>query len=141
MSTILPSTSRELLAVGATLGVKVLDVAISGSTPAIEQGTVTLLAGGDGELFEAAEPIFQAFAKQYFLMGPSGSGKSMNLVVNTLLGAPLAGLTPTTCGERLALVQLYQALGGGWQQQWHSRRWSCPGAKRLVNPYRSRYWI
>lgn len=86
MSTVSPGTSRELHSEGATYGVNVMDVAISGSTPAVEQGTVTLLAGGDSEVFEAAEPIFQAFAKQYFLMGPSGSGTSMKLVVNTLLG-------------------------------------------------------
>jgi 3-hydroxyisobutyrate dehydrogenase-like beta-hydroxyacid dehydrogenase len=86
MSTISPGTSRELHKEGATLGVNVMDIAISGSTPAVEQGTVTLLAGGDAELFQAAEPMFQTFAKQYFLMGPSGSGTSMKLVVNAILG-------------------------------------------------------
>jgi 3-hydroxyisobutyrate dehydrogenase-like beta-hydroxyacid dehydrogenase len=86
MSTISPDTSRELHAQGARHGVNVLDVAISGSTPAVEQGTVTLLAGGDAELFKAAEPIFQALAGHYFLMGPSGSGTSMKLVVNAVLG-------------------------------------------------------
>ncbi len=86
MSTISPRLSRELHKEAAPYGVQVMDVAISGSTPAVEQGTATLLAGGDAEVFEAAEPIFQAFAKQYFLMGPSGSGTSMKLVVNDLLG-------------------------------------------------------
>jgi 3-hydroxyisobutyrate dehydrogenase len=86
MSTISPNTSRELHARGAKVGVQVLDVAISGSTLAVEQGTITLLAGGDAELFEAAEPIFRALASRYFLMGPSGCGTSMKLVVNTLLG-------------------------------------------------------
>src|SRR5882724_2053241 len=86
MSTISPNISRELHATGAQRGMKVMDVAISGSTLAVEKGTITLLAGGDAELFRAAEPIFRALAAQYFLMGPSGSGTSMKLVVNTLLG-------------------------------------------------------
>ena len=47
MSTISPATSRELHQLGATREVDVLDVAISGSTPAAEAGTLTLLAGGD----------------------------------------------------------------------------------------------
>jgi 3-hydroxyisobutyrate dehydrogenase-like beta-hydroxyacid dehydrogenase len=92
MSTISPGTSRELHAEAATHGVNVMDVAISGSTPAVQQGTVTLLAGGDAEVFEAAEPIFQAFAKQYFLMGPSGSGTSMKLVVNDILGISMQAI-------------------------------------------------
>jgi 3-hydroxyisobutyrate dehydrogenase-like beta-hydroxyacid dehydrogenase len=86
MSTVLPGTSRELHAQGAQRGVKVMDVAISGSTPAVEQGSITLLVGGDAELFQAAQPIFQALASHYFLMGPPGSGTSMKLVANTLLG-------------------------------------------------------
>src|SRR5215471_6030553 len=79
MSTISPDTSRELHEQGASHGVNVMDVAISGSTSAVEQGTLTLLAGGDPELFQAAQPIFQALANHRFLMGPSGSGTSMKL--------------------------------------------------------------
>jgi 3-hydroxyisobutyrate dehydrogenase-like beta-hydroxyacid dehydrogenase len=63
-----------------------LDVAISGSTPAVERGTLVLLVGGNAEVFHAAEPIFRALAVRHFLMGPSGSGTGMKLVVNTLLG-------------------------------------------------------
>jgi 3-hydroxyisobutyrate dehydrogenase-like beta-hydroxyacid dehydrogenase len=86
MSTISPESSRELHRLGVRGGFEVLDVAISGSTPAAEQGILTLLVGGDQNLFRAAEPIFQAVAKQYFLLGGPGSGTTMKLVVNTLLG-------------------------------------------------------
>jgi 3-hydroxyisobutyrate dehydrogenase/glyoxylate/succinic semialdehyde reductase len=86
MSTVSPSTSRELHGEGAAHGVNVMDVAISGSTPAVEQGTITLLAGGDTDLFQAAAPIFDALAQRFFLIGPSGSGTAMKLVVNTILG-------------------------------------------------------
>ena len=86
MSTISPATSRKLYIAGAKSGVNVMDVAISGSTPAVEKRTVVLLVGGDSEVFEAAQPIFQAVASHWFLMGPSGSGTSMKLVVNAILG-------------------------------------------------------
>jgi 3-hydroxyisobutyrate dehydrogenase len=86
MSTVSPHMSRELHSQGAERGVTVMDVAISGSTPAVEQGSITLLVGGDAELFQAAQPIFQVLASHCFLMGPPGSGASMKLVANTLLG-------------------------------------------------------
>jgi 3-hydroxyisobutyrate dehydrogenase len=92
MSTISPDTSRELHAQGAKRGVTLMDVAISGSTPAVEQGTVRLLVGGDPEVFQAAEPIFQALTSHYFLMGPSGAGTSMKLVVNALLGVGMQAI-------------------------------------------------
>jgi 3-hydroxyisobutyrate dehydrogenase-like beta-hydroxyacid dehydrogenase len=104
MSTISPETSRELHVVGARHGIDVLDVAISGSTPAAAQGILTLLAGGNRELFRSAEPIFQIIAKQYFLLGDSGSGTAMKLVVNTLLGVGMQAIAEAVVlGEKAGL--------------------------------------
>ena len=46
LSTVAPETSRNLYHAGRQLGISVLDVAVSGSTPAAEAGALTLLAGG-----------------------------------------------------------------------------------------------
>jgi 3-hydroxyisobutyrate dehydrogenase-like beta-hydroxyacid dehydrogenase len=78
--------SRELNHSGAEYGIPILDVAISGSTPAAEQGTLILLVGGDEELFEDAQPLFRAISTRSFRLGPAGAGTTMKLVVNTLLG-------------------------------------------------------
>jgi 3-hydroxyisobutyrate dehydrogenase-like beta-hydroxyacid dehydrogenase len=91
-STVSPKTSRALHALGADRGIEVMDVAISGSTPAVERGTLVLLVGGNAEVFQAAEPIFRALAVRHFLMGPSGSGTAMKLVVNTLLGVGMQAI-------------------------------------------------
>lgn len=92
MSTISPETSRELHRLGARGGIEVMDVAISGSTPAAEDGALTLLVGGNRELFRAAKPIFRAVAKQFHLLGGPGSGTTMKLVVNTLLGVGMQAI-------------------------------------------------
>jgi 3-hydroxyisobutyrate dehydrogenase-like beta-hydroxyacid dehydrogenase len=104
MSTIAPESSRELHRLGARGTVEVMDVAISGSTPAAEEGMLTLLVGGNQELFHAAEPIFQAVAKRYFLLGGSGSGTAMKLVVNTLLGVGMQAIAEAVVlGEKAGL--------------------------------------
>jgi 3-hydroxyisobutyrate dehydrogenase-like beta-hydroxyacid dehydrogenase len=104
MSTISPESSRELRRLGAEAGIEVLDVAISGSTPAAEKGILTLLVGSDEKLFRAAEPIFQAIAKQYFLLGGPGSGTAMKLVVNTLLGVGMQAIAEAVVlGEKAGL--------------------------------------
>jgi len=104
MSTISPESSRELHTLGARHGVEVLDVAISGSTPAAEQGILTLLVGGNEEVFRAAEPIFNAVAKQYFFLGGPGSGTAMKLVVNTLLGVGMQAIAEAVVlGEKAGL--------------------------------------
>jgi 3-hydroxyisobutyrate dehydrogenase-like beta-hydroxyacid dehydrogenase len=104
MSTISPESSRELHKLGARRGIEVMDVAISGSTPAAEKGILTLLAGGNRELFRAAKPIFDALAKQYFLLGGPGSGTAMKLVVNTLLGVGMQAIAEAiVLGEKEGL--------------------------------------
>jgi 3-hydroxyisobutyrate dehydrogenase-like beta-hydroxyacid dehydrogenase len=98
MSTIAPETSRKLHEEARRYGISMLDVAISGSTSAAEDGALTLFGGGEREQFESAEPIFSAIARQWFYMGASGSGVAMKLVVNTLLGLGMQAIA-----EALAL--------------------------------------
>ena len=104
MSTISPDSSRELHKLGARRGIEVMDVAISGSTPAAEDGALTLLAGGNRELFRAAKPIFQAISKQSYLLGDPGTGTTMKLVVNTLLGVGMQAIAEAVVlGEKAGL--------------------------------------
>jgi len=104
MSTVSPDTSRTLHRLGTERGIEVLDVAISGSTPAAEQGTLTLLGGGRASTFNACQPIFSALAKQYFHLGPSGSGTTMKLVVNALLGVNMQAIAEAAAfGEKAGL--------------------------------------
>ena len=100
MSTVLPVTSRQLSELSRKAGAKFLDSPVSGSTPAAEEGTLTLFCGGDEDLFRAAQPIFSSIASQYFYLGGSGSGTAMKLVANTLLGVGMQAIA-----ESVALGQ------------------------------------
>src|ERR1700733_9846064 len=104
MSTISPDTSRLLHRMGIERGIEVLDVAISGSTPAAEQGTLTLLGGGNANVFDSCRPIFSVIAEPDFHMGPGGSGTAMKLVVNTLLGVNMQAIAEAVAfGEKAGL--------------------------------------
>jgi 3-hydroxyisobutyrate dehydrogenase len=104
MSTVYPKTPEELSRLGVERGVDVLDVTISGSTPAAEQGALVLFGGGDQDRFNAAEPIFQAISRKHFYVGPNGAGASMKLVVNTLLGIGMQAIAEAVAlGERAGL--------------------------------------
>jgi len=104
LSTVYPETSQELWTSGSERGVQVLDVTISGSTPTAENGLLTLFGGGDKQCFDAAESIFRVIAKKYFYLGPSGSGATMKLVVNTLLGIGMQAIAEAVAlGEKAGL--------------------------------------
>jgi 3-hydroxyisobutyrate dehydrogenase-like beta-hydroxyacid dehydrogenase len=113
MSTVAPETSQRLFQAAREFGISVLDVPVSGSTPAAEAGALTLFGGGDRQTFEAASPIFAAIAKQWFYMGQSGSGVAMKLVVNTLLGLGMQAVAEAAAlGQKLGLPReaLFETL-------------------------------
>ena len=104
LSTVYPETSQHLSKLGSERGVEMLDVTISGSTPAAEKGLLTLFGGGNKECFDSAESIFRVIGHKYFYLGPSGSGATMKLVVNTLLGIGMQAIAEAvTLGEKAGL--------------------------------------
>ena len=104
MSTISPQLSRLLHQEASTRGVRLIDLAISGSTPAVQAGTITLFAGGDQATFEQCVPIYESIARQWFLIGSGSSGVQMKLVVNLLLGVEMQAIAEAvSLGEHLQL--------------------------------------
>jgi 3-hydroxyisobutyrate dehydrogenase-like beta-hydroxyacid dehydrogenase len=104
LSTVYPETSQELSRLGAEYGIEVLDVTMSGSTPVAENGLLTLFGGGNKERFDGAESIFRVIAQKYFYLGPSGSGATMKLVVNSLLGIGMQAIAEAVVlGEKAGL--------------------------------------
>jgi 3-hydroxyisobutyrate dehydrogenase-like beta-hydroxyacid dehydrogenase len=104
MSTISPELSRLLHQEASVRGVDLLDLPVSGSTPAVEAGTITLLAGGDQNTFEKCAPIYESLAKQWFLIGRGSSGIQMKLVVNLLLGVDMQAIAEAvSLGEHLRI--------------------------------------
>jgi len=104
MSTISPELSCLLHKEASGRNVDLLDLAVSGSTPAVEAGTITLLAGGDQNIFERCVSIYESIAKQWFLIGPGSSGILMKLVVNLLLGVNMQAIAEAvSLGEHLRI--------------------------------------
>jgi 3-hydroxyisobutyrate dehydrogenase-like beta-hydroxyacid dehydrogenase len=104
MSTVSPELSRLLHQQASLRSVHLLDLAISGSTPAVEAGIITLLAGGDPDIFDKCTSIYESIAKQWFLIGPGSSGIQMKLVVNLLLGVDMQAIAEAvSLGEHLGI--------------------------------------
>jgi 3-hydroxyisobutyrate dehydrogenase len=92
MSTISTDVSALLHQEAGKRGAEMVDLPVSGSTPAVDAGTVTLFAGGEQETFHRCIPIFESIAKQWYLMGPATAGVRMKLVVNLLLGVNMEAI-------------------------------------------------
>ncbi len=114
MSTVSPRTSRRLFQAARAKGVAMLDAAVSGSVPQVEQGSLLIFVGGEQETYQQYKPILDMLGQSSFYMGPSGMGTTMKLVVNTLLGLEMQALAEAIAlGEKAGLEQglLLDVLG------------------------------
>ena len=57
-----------------------VDAPISGGQIGAESGTLSIMAGGDREAYEACNKIFKSYSKSHKFMGPSGSGQLTKMV-------------------------------------------------------------
>ena len=92
MSTVNPRASRRLHDAAMSRGVSVLDAPVSGSPVQAEQGQLVIFVGGEADVYEKCRPILAVLGGKSFYLGPSGSGATMKLCVNTLLGLGVQAL-------------------------------------------------
>jgi 3-hydroxyisobutyrate dehydrogenase-like beta-hydroxyacid dehydrogenase len=92
MSTVSPSLSRRLHDLAHQGGVFVLDAPVSGTTTVAEKGELVIFVGGDKAVYDCCLPVLKVLAREAHYMGPSGSGATMKLCANTLLGLGMQAL-------------------------------------------------
>ncbi len=114
MSTVSPGASRRLHQAAQERGVAMIDAAVSGSVPQVEQGSLVIFIGGAQETYQRCKPILDILGQSSFYMGPSGMGTTMKLVVNTLLGLGMQALAEAVAlGEKAGIEKglLLDVLG------------------------------
>ena len=87
--------ARELHAVGQAAGnggIGFLDAPVSGGQAGAENGQLTIMVGGDAEVFEAVVPVMDCYAKSVRLMGEAGSGQLTKMVNQVCIAGVLQGL-------------------------------------------------
>jgi 3-hydroxyisobutyrate dehydrogenase-like beta-hydroxyacid dehydrogenase len=82
MSTVSPKASRELAARVRAYGAEMLEAPVSGSTPAAEAGTLTIMVGGPEQAFARIEPLLHDVGTTVTRIGDNGSALLMKLAVN-----------------------------------------------------------
>jgi 3-hydroxyisobutyrate dehydrogenase len=94
MSTIAPTVSRKLAELASTHGVYFLDAPVSGGSQGAINATLTIMVGGEREIFEQARPVLEAMGQKekLFYVGPHGSGEVVKIVNNILCGAIAAAI-------------------------------------------------
>jgi 3-hydroxyisobutyrate dehydrogenase-like beta-hydroxyacid dehydrogenase len=85
MSTIDPEVSRRVGSEFARKGLTMLDAPISGSPITLEQGSASIMVGGDRGAYDRVEPLLYDIGSKVSHIGDQGSAVQMKVAVNLSL--------------------------------------------------------
>ena len=126
MSTISPAATRRMAEMLAEKGVGMLDAPVSGGSEGAQNGTLSIMVGGEAAAFKRALPILETMGKTITHVGAIGAGqvtKAINQIV--IAGTYLTMAEGLTIGMKagLDMEKVLQAIGGGAASSWvlHNR--------------------
>ena len=117
MSTIGPAAARDIGARLAARGIEFLDAPVSGGEVGAIDATLTIMAGGKPEVFEAIRPLFELLGQSVTLVGGSGAGQVAKACNQILTGVGVAALAEAFSFARKSGVdpaRVREALLGGF---------------------------
>ncbi|MDZ4165989.1 MAG: NAD(P)-dependent oxidoreductase [Smithellaceae bacterium] len=119
MSTISPSATRMMAARLAESGIEMLDAPVSGGEIGARDATLSIMAGGEKEVFDRVLPLFSCLGKKIVHIGPNGAGqvaKACNQVVLLITIHALAEAFAFARKNGVSPERVYEAISGGSAQ-------------------------
>jgi 2-hydroxy-3-oxopropionate reductase len=90
MSTIRPDTSVAVGTEAASRGVRALDAPVSGGEKGAIDGVLSIMVGGEEEVFAAALPVLEVLGKTIVHVGPAGAGQTVKAANQLVVGGTYA---------------------------------------------------
>jgi 3-hydroxyisobutyrate dehydrogenase len=119
--------ARELYTAAKDRGAGALDAPVSGGQSGAENGTLTVMAGGDDRDFIEAKPVIEAYARTINLIGAPGSGQLTKMVNQICIGGLIEALAEALHFARRAgldIGRVIDTISKGAAQSWQmDNRW------------------
>ena len=117
MSTISPAATRRVAATLAKKEVHMLDAPVSGGETGARDGTLSIMVGGDAEIFEKVRPLFEALGTSIVHVGEQGAGQVVKCCNQIVVGMTFQGVAEAILLARRNGVdgtKMREALMGGF---------------------------
>ncbi|MDG2161019.1 MAG: NAD(P)-dependent oxidoreductase [Acidimicrobiales bacterium] len=120
--------AREIATVASEIGVGFVDAPVSGGQAGAQNGQLSVMCGGDPDVFATVEPLIDSYAKAIVLVGKVGSGQLTKMVNQVCIGGLIQGLAEALDFSRRAgldtdkvLAAISQGASGSWQMENRAR--------------------
>ena len=121
MSTISPRVTRDIAAALREKGVHMLDAPVSGGDVGAQQGTLSIMVGGEQSVFDDCLPVFEAMGKNINLIGGTGAGqttKACNQIAVAGANLAMAEALMLAAASDLDVGKVVDAISGGAAGSW-----------------------
>ncbi len=122
MSTISPQVTQRIAIRLKKMGVHMLDAPVSGGEQGAIDGTLSIMVGGDADIFERCLPVLKAMGQNIIHVGSSGMGQTVKLMNQILVTGNLNAVVEALVFARKSGVDLEKAIdavkggaAGSWQ--------------------------
>tara|TARA_B100001971_G_scaffold193772_1_gene199176 strand:+ start:1079 stop:1924 length:846 start_codon:yes stop_codon:yes gene_type:complete len=122
------AVAREVAEAAAAQGVGFVDAPVSGGQAGAENGQLSIMCGGDPDVFAGIEPVIDAYARATVLVGPVGHGQLTKMVNQICIGGLIQGLSEALdfgrragLDEEKVLEAIGQGASGSWQMDNRAR--------------------
>lgn len=115
------NVARELYAAAKDKGLGFIDAPVSGGEAGAQNGVLTVMCGGDQDVFDRAQPVIDCYARAVTLLGPAGSGQLTKMVNQICIAGLLQGLSEgMNFGTRagLDMAKVLDVISKGAAQSW-----------------------
>ena len=116
------SVARELAQRAAAIDLAFLDAPVSGGEAGAVNGQLTIMVGGEQNIYDIAESAMQPYAKFSKLLGPAGSGQLAKMMNQICIAGVVQGLAEALhfgknagldCEQVVEVIS--QGAAGSWQ--------------------------
>lgn len=116
--------ARKLSEAASESGIHFIDAPVSGGQAGAENGVLTIMAGGEKEVFDPIAPVMSSYGRAVTLMGPVGSGQLTKMVNQICVAGVVQGLsealnfaTKVGLDEKLVLDVISKGAAQSWQME------------------------
>ncbi|MEH6522672.1 NAD(P)-dependent oxidoreductase [Sulfitobacter sp.] len=121
-TTVSAAVTRELYAAAATAQISFIDAPISGGQAGAENAALSIMCGGDSDVFERALPVMEVYSKICRRIGDSGAGQMTKMCNQIAIAGVVQGLSEALhfaekagLDGRAVVEVISQGAAGSWQ--------------------------
>lgn len=121
MTTSEPTLAKKLYAHAQTLGIEALDAPVSGGDVGAQNGTLSIMVGGDQITFNRAVPVLQQFGANIVYQGEAGAGQHAKMCNQIVIASGMIGVCESLAyglKAGLDLSTVLQSISSGAAGSW-----------------------